>query len=693
MSDTALHQLFGPFFYQGQLVPSPALYHYVPGSTTAKTAWKDYNKNLTAENPIMGDANGIVSGYFDGLYKIEVRTHDGVTVLGQWDNVLYDPSTEFDVFGNRVLFASDYDSIKAALDAAGTSLPTTIIVTEPTTITNPFTLATVPTIHWNFFGSGRLVPAGVSVTLYSPETIGAEGSQHCLDASNGAITFAKPGKVYAGWFGVKSSVNAPSVAFVQDAIDSLPQDLAEVEGGEVALGGGDYLWDDTLVVDQDRFILSGAGIGSTRIICTMIGKPGIRVSGERVLVRLRDFWLEGNGLTGGSGNGHGISMLDPTPDTGAFAPQQCTIERVQVIGFKGTDSDGRGGRIIAAGIAQVSTLSIEIRNCRLDSNGIGSYIESCYTPRLYDNMIIDNSKYGLMVVGTSFPIENLMMRGNDILNNGDGGTYAQIGWASAPTGNVYLQNVEGVDLSGNKMKNGNLANLMLHFCYGVNLAGDWIRADHKYGAYIRNSNGVVIEGVNFDLSVSSTNAGEYLLYEMTDGNDSRGMVLKGCRFRAQAGKNATYFVKVLGDSSSRKFIGFEMVANVFGETNAGSAVTVTDAIKFQSVSLKAGIVARNSLIATANVTITNGIHTDVNTTIGDTVRIEDNDAETSGGGAITNPLLIDAGTLVQELRGTGTPEGTVAANIGSRFARKNGGSGTSLYVKESGTGNTGWVGK
>jgi len=43
--------------------------------------------------------------------------------------------------------------------------------------------------------------------------------------------------------------------------------------------------------------------------------------------------------------------------------------------------------------------------------------------------------------------------------------------------------------------------------------------------------------------------------------------------------------------------------------------------------------------------------------------------------------------------GTGTPEGIVTAAIGSLFMRSDGGAGTSLYVKESGTGNTGWIGK
>jgi len=43
--------------------------------------------------------------------------------------------------------------------------------------------------------------------------------------------------------------------------------------------------------------------------------------------------------------------------------------------------------------------------------------------------------------------------------------------------------------------------------------------------------------------------------------------------------------------------------------------------------------------------------------------------------------------------GAGSPEGAVTAPIGSLYSRTNGGASTSLYVKESGTGNTGWVAK
>lgn len=40
--------------------------------------------------------------------------------------------------------------------------------------------------------------------------------------------------------------------------------------------------------------------------------------------------------------------------------------------------------------------------------------------------------------------------------------------------------------------------------------------------------------------------------------------------------------------------------------------------------------------------------------------------------------------------GTGSPEGVMTAPVGSLYSRTDGGAGTSLYVKESGTGSTGW---
>lgn len=50
-----------------------------------------------------------------------------------------------------------------------------------------------------------------------------------------------------------------------------------------------------------------------------------------------------------------------------------------------------------------------------------------------------------------------------------------------------------------------------------------------------------------------------------------------------------------------------------------------------------------------------------------------------------------AAQSVTYIKGSGSPESVVTAPIGSLYVRTDGSTGTTLYVKESGTGNTGWV--
>ena len=53
-------------------------------------------------------------------------------------------------------------------------------------------------------------------------------------------------------------------------------------------------------------------------------------------------------------------------------------------------------------------------------------------------------------------------------------------------------------------------------------------------------------------------------------------------------------------------------------------------------------------------------------------------------------LNVDGATIFS---GLGTPEGVVTAYLGSIYLRRDGGAGTTLYVKQTGNGtNTGWTG-
>lgn len=72
------------------------------------------------------------------------------------------------------------------------------------------------------------------------------------------------------------------------------------------------------------------------------------------------------------------------------------------------------------------------------------------------------------------------------------------------------------------------------------------------------------------------------------------------------------------------------------------------------------------------------------------VRIGDVEYGANDGGSA---LFSGSPAVPWRRRGTGSPEGVVPGVVGSEWIRTDGGTSTTYYVKESGTGNTGWVAK
>lgn len=62
------------------------------------------------------------------------------------------------------------------------------------------------------------------------------------------------------------------------------------------------------------------------------------------------------------------------------------------------------------------------------------------------------------------------------------------------------------------------------------------------------------------------------------------------------------------------------------------------------------------------------------------------------GGAAVSPIKVSVSGGVDVWSGTGSPETVVTAVVGSQYIRRDGAAGTSLYVKETGSAATGWVG-
>lgn len=74
------------------------------------------------------------------------------------------------------------------------------------------------------------------------------------------------------------------------------------------------------------------------------------------------------------------------------------------------------------------------------------------------------------------------------------------------------------------------------------------------------------------------------------------------------------------------------------------------------------------------------------------------DVSSGGSGGQRRVLRFGYGTssgsdVISIFFGTGSPESVVTANVGSIYLRTDGGASTVLYIKESGTSNTGWVAK
>ena len=64
-----------------------------------------------------------------------------------------------------------------------------------------------------------------------------------------------------------------------------------------------------------------------------------------------------------------------------------------------------------------------------------------------------------------------------------------------------------------------------------------------------------------------------------------------------------------------------------------------------------------------------------------------NDLSITGGNRVTLPLPDNVG---HEIRGTGSPEGRITAEIGTTYVDVNATNGALKWIKESGNGNTGW---
>lgn len=186
-----------------------------------------------------------------------------------------------------------HGTINAALSNIGTSTYTTLVVTENTAVNANTDLTSYPNIHWLFLGSGKLTPAtGVTLTLYSPDTITADPTQFILDGTSGTVAFFKAGTLHDGWMGASA---ASSAGTNQAALQRL---LTAAPNGSTILISQNFLINDGLQISdktgldihgRGKLTLSGADSGS--IIFELAGTVSrLRIAGLELVGEANSGW-------------------------------------------------------------------------------------------------------------------------------------------------------------------------------------------------------------------------------------------------------------------------------------------------------------------------------------------------------------------------------------------------------------------
>lgn len=115
--------------------------------------------------------------------------------------------------------------------------------------------------------------------------------------------------------------------------------------------------------------------------------------------------------------------------------------------------------------------------------------------------------------------------------------------------------------------------------------------------------------------------------------------------------------------------------------NGGEIPTLNNSKTFTSKTIN---LSNNTIIGTLS---------QFNTALSDADFVSTSGAEVLSNKTLTAPKISGGSGTATITAGTGTPEGVETATVGSLFVRTDGGAATTLYVKETGTGNTGWVAK
>lgn len=311
--------------------------------------------------------------------------------------------------------------------------------------------------------------------------------------------------------------------------------------------------------------------------------------------------------------------------------------------------------------------------------------------------------YGVgLIVGNSY-VERLRIEENDFVwRTATSPDTEDFGiWWVHPTSQASSGPVDKhVSICRNRFVGTPHGGILVQWYYGL---ADWDVCDNlfynigKAAAGANSQTGMTIVDTN-SLTVASHVAIEDLRFNRNKFIDDQATSTLETLLKLAAGTSST---KSCTFTSGSATVLCASIAATDIRSNIESATAALAAANRIITAVTAGVSFTMSGTASASVTedgtITGGNGNTANVEVLDNqVRVEDGTAiphfEGQASGGVQHTAFTGQSAIMRG-RGAGTPESAQQGGIGSQWARTDGGSATSLYVKESGTANTGWVGK
>ena len=435
--------------------------------------------------------------------------------------------------------------------------------------------------------------------------------------------------------------------------------------------------------DQTTLAALAASSGSSLIGYTQGGTGAVATTVQaklRQTVSVKDFGAVGDGTT------NDTTAVQNALNSGAsvvYIPAGTYLISTKLTFSCNIYGDGATSIIKTVGdiTALESTTSYGfIKSIKITSNGGGStnnhglVLKYCARSLIESVWVVSMGYYGIWIDSTSGSNNLLNLSNVQSVSNGNHGIYVSGGVDNNAMTfeNVDVRSNGASGLVFNSPSASSISNC--NFLNSVSAQSNVARGIAFFGAYARNNVGVVyLEGNGTtDLYFDSTAHGNFIQTTndgttITDDNGYNTILSAGSAPSSRYTFNSVDFVQ----------------ARIYNGTNVGQ-------LTFTQSGDRAFAITTIGTTAASKTTFAKGA------TASHSVEVEGSFQATSPSFigdylSVSNPTYTATWPTIRA--GTGSPEGAVSARIGSIYQRSDGGAGTSFYVKESGTGNTGWVAK